>query len=116
MVHTILHFTAGLNAEIIVILESSSGGTAVAVNKTDDTVFVKVSPPRGWNLKGGEGWGKFKLFTKEDKSKYELRKTTKTNTKKDFDQVVQRNTHPNKQKKTESIHESIPSLLPSLPS
>ena len=55
MVHTILHFTAGLNAEIIVILESSSGGTAVAVNKTDDTVFVKVSPPRGWNLKGGRG-------------------------------------------------------------
>ncbi|XP_027048807.1 uncharacterized protein LOC113676350 [Pocillopora damicornis] len=42
MVHTILHFTAGLNAEIIVILESSSGGTAVAVNKTDDTVFVKT--------------------------------------------------------------------------
>ena len=47
MVHTILHFTSGLNAEIIVILESSSGGTAVAVNKTDDTVFVKVSPPTG---------------------------------------------------------------------
>ena len=58
MVHTILHFTSGLNAEIIVILESSSGGTAVAVNKTDDTVFVKVSPPRGWNLKGGGGVGK----------------------------------------------------------
>ena len=47
MVHTILHFTSGLNAEQIVILESSSGGTAVAVNKTDDTVFVKVSPPTG---------------------------------------------------------------------
>ena len=47
MVHTILHLTAGLNAEQIVILESSSGGTAVAVNKTDDTVFVKVSPPTG---------------------------------------------------------------------
>ena len=58
MVHTILHFTSGLNAEQIVILESSSGGTAVAVNKTDDTVFVKVSPPRGWNLKGGGGVGK----------------------------------------------------------
>ena len=58
MVHTILHFNAGLNAEQIVILESSSGGTAVAVNKTDDTVFVKVSPPRGWNLKGGGGVGK----------------------------------------------------------
>ena len=47
MVHTILHFTTGLNAEQIVILESSSGGTAVAVNKTDDTVFVKVSPLTG---------------------------------------------------------------------
>ena len=117
-VHTILHFTTYPNVETIVILESSSGGTAVAVNKTDDTVFVKVSPPTGMERYGGgrEGWGKFKLFTKENKSKYELRKTTKTNTKKDFDQVVQRKTHPNKQKKTESIHESLPSLLPPLPS
>ena len=31
----------------IIILESSSGGTVVAVNKTDDTVFVKVSPLTG---------------------------------------------------------------------
>ena len=117
-VHTILHVTTYPNVETIVILESSSGGTAVAVNKTDDTVFVKVSPPTGMERYGGgrEGWGKFKLFTKENKSKYELRKTTKTNTKKDFDQVVQRKTHPNKQKKTESIHESLPSLLPPLPS
>ena len=52
MVHTILEMT-GKKFDQIVILESSSGGTAVAVNKTDDTVFVKVSPPRGWNLKGG---------------------------------------------------------------
>ena len=54
MVHTILEMT-GKKIDQIVILESSSGGTAVAVNKTDDTVFVKVSPPRGWNLKGGGG-------------------------------------------------------------
>ena len=52
MVHTILEMT-GKKFDQIVILESSSGGTAVAVNKTDDTVFVKVSPPWGWNLKGG---------------------------------------------------------------
>ena len=120
MVHTILHFTAGLNAEIIVILESSSGGTAVAVNKTDDTVFVKVSPPRGWNLKGGEGWGKFKLFTKENKSKYGLRKTTKTNLKIRFRSSSTKKTHPKENpskqtKKTESIHETLPSLLPPPP-
>ena len=37
----------GQKAVQIIILESSSGGTAVAVNKTDDTVFVKVSPLTG---------------------------------------------------------------------
>ena len=47
MVHTILHVTTYPNVETIVILESSSGGTAVAVNKTDDTVFVKVPSPTG---------------------------------------------------------------------
>ena len=112
MVHTILHFTAGLNAEIIVILESSSGGTAVAVNKTDDTVFVKVSPPRGWNLKGGEGWGKFKLFTKENKSKYGLRKTTKTNLKIRFRSSSTKKTHPNRQKKPKAFMKLFPPSFP----
>ena len=46
MVHTILEMT-GKKIDQIVILESSSGGTVVAVNKTDDTVFVKVSPLTG---------------------------------------------------------------------
>ena len=116
MVHTILHFTAGLNAEIIVILESSSGGTAVAVNKTDDTVFVKVSPPRGWNLKGGEGWGKFKLFTKENKSKYGLRKTTKTNLKIRFRSSSTKKTHPNRQKKPKAFMKLFPPSFPPPPS
>lgn len=39
--HSILEFV-GQTVEQIVILESSTGGTAVAVNKGDDTVFVKV--------------------------------------------------------------------------
>ena len=115
MVHTILHFTSGLNAEQIVILESSSGGTAVAVNKTDDTVFVKVSPPRGWNLKGGEGWGKFKLFTKENKSKYGLRKTTKTNLKIRFRSSSTKKTHPNRQKKPKAFMKLFPPSFPPPP-
>ena len=37
----------GQKAVQMIILASSSGGTVVAVNKTDDTVFVKVSPLTG---------------------------------------------------------------------
>ena len=48
-IHSIL--TRSQNAarkyEVICILESSTGGTAVAVNKRDDTIFVKVSSPTG---------------------------------------------------------------------
>ena len=48
--------------EKIVILESSNGGTALAINKADDTVFVKVSlPPQGWNVRVKEGVGKIQV-------------------------------------------------------
>ena len=71
--------------EEICILESSTGGTAVAVNKRDDTIFVKVPSPTGierQGKKGGEGgWGKFKLITKYNKFKYGSRRKKR---KKDF--------------------------------
>ena len=87
-IHSIL--TRSQNAarkyEVICILESSTGGTAVAVNKRDDTIFVKVPSPTGIERQGkkggGEGgWGKFKLITKYKKFKYGSRRNKR---KKDF--------------------------------
>ena len=48
-IHSILSRSqnAARKYEEICILESSTGGTAVAVNKRDDTIFVKVSSPTG---------------------------------------------------------------------